>query len=548
LRLKTTFLPARLLCLAAVLLVVAACDDKKTDDTISSTPTKLRVEEIIVSPKATVPGDTVLLTADIRSSSQNVGDIPSTTWTADGGTFVEDNKLTVRWVAPATTGFYTVTVKATNAAGTVTSQANLFVGLQAQLVSNQAGAITLRQNGTDFYYLRSPDITAGVEAFKYEGGVSSDAISPVRPTGFELVYDRNLAFEVHASTVTAPESLAIASANPRPRQIYVGDFTLGTLQRISTDLAPFDSGRRNQYGYPTISPDGQIIAFQGVVTNVFSASLDSVDIFVYWPGTPPTRVRATFTHTNHKNFYPSFSVDQNWLTFISDRGGSNQWEIYGMPVSGTSVNTAQASLVRLTDTGGTIAATRPGGVPGFPLRAWNPVSSTLAMVSGDNILYLMTTNGSGATLLDVSGLPVSIQELKWSPDGTQLAVAATGKNAADQSVAQIYLVAGTTADLRLEALPGDVVRDIAFSPDAQWMVFRVARGGQAWLEIMDMSGGTLSQTVPLTGTYPAGDAANYRPVMSLSPAWGAGDILYAPVFMGSSTPGIMTVDVSGAIQ
>jgi Tol biopolymer transport system component len=547
LRLKTTSLSVRLFCLAAIAASLAACEDEKTNDTTAPPSTKLSVEEIIVSPKAATPGDTVSMTADLRSSSPNVGDIPSTKWTADGGTFVEDDKLTVRWVAPATTGFYTVTVKATNDAGSVTSQTNLFVGVQTTLLNSEAGAVTLQPNGTDFYYLRSPDVIAGVEVYEYAGGVATDAVSPVRPLGLDLVYAANLAFEVHATNVTAPESLGVASVNPRPRQIYVGDFTLGTLQRISQDLAPFASPRRNQFTNPAVSPDGQLIAYQGLVTNEFSASLDSVDVFVYRPA-GPNRVRATGTHANHKNFYPTFSTDQNWLTFISDRGGSNQWEIYGMPVAGSSVDTDPASVARLTDTGGTIAATRPGGVPAFPLKAWNPVSSTLAIVSGDNILYLMTTSGSGATLLDVSGLPVSMQELGWSTDGNLLAVAATGKNADNASVAQIYTVAGTTAQLRFEALPGDLVRDMVFSPDRQWMVFSVTRAGQAWLEIMDLSGGVLTETVALTGTFPAGDAVIYRAVMSLSPAWGAGDILYAPVFLGGDTPGILSVDVSGAVQ
>ncbi|MDH4036764.1 MAG: hypothetical protein OEX18_05105 [Candidatus Krumholzibacteria bacterium] len=544
---KTTVLSVRLICLAAVLASLAACDDNKNSDTTTPASTPLKVQQIIVSPKAATPGDTIALTADIRSSSANVGDIPTTAWTADGGEFVEDNKMTVRWVAPAAIGFYTVTVKATNDAGTVSSKTTLFVGEQETLIGTEAGAVTLLPGGIDFYYLRSPDVSLGVETWSYISGVASDAVSPVRPTGFELVYAPNLAFEVHATTVAEPNSLTVANPNPKQRQIYVGDLTLGTLQRISQDLAPFDSGRRNQFANPAVSPDAQMIAFQGTVTNVFSASLDSIDIFIYWPA-GPTRVRATGNHSNHKNYYPTFSTDQNWLTFISDRGGANQWEVYGMPVAGTNVDTNQSSLVRLTDTGGTMALTLPGGVPARPLRAWNPMASTLAIVSGDNILYLMTTSGSGASLVDVSGLPISVQELKWSVNGTLLGVSATGKNADDASVAQVFTVTGTTAQLRYQALPGDIVRDIAFSPDDQWMVFRVTRAGLAWLEIVDLSGGVLTKSVALTGTFPAGDAAVYRPVMSLSPVWGAGNILHSPTFFSPDTPGILSVDISGAVQ
>jgi len=268
---------------------------------------------------------------------------------------------------------------------------------------------------------------------------------------------------------------------------------------------------------------------------------------VYLPA-GPTRIRATKTHANHHNYYPSFSRDQAWLTFISDRSGANQWEIYAMPVSGTTVDTNPANVVRMTATGGTIAATKSAGIPALPLRAWNPVSPTLATLSGDNVLYLMSTTGSGASLVDVSGLPVSVSELKWSASGMLLGVAATGKDANDSPVAQVFTVTGTTAQKRYQGLPGDAVRDIVFSPDDQWMVFRTGRAGLAWLQIMDLSGGTLSQTVALTPAYPSGESSAYRAVMSLSPAWGAGDILYFPVFLGGLTPGIMSVDASGAIQ
>ncbi|HEU4364034.1 MAG TPA: hypothetical protein VFT13_01080 [Candidatus Krumholzibacteria bacterium] len=544
---KTTVQSVRLLCLAALVATVAACDDDKTDDTVSTPSTPLRVQEIIVSPKAAAPEDTVALTADIRSSSANVGDIPSTKWTADGGTFVEDNKMTVRWVAPATGGFYTVSVKATNAAGSVTAQAEVFVGATALLVTSEAGAVRMKANGADFYYRRSPDADLGVEVFSYAGGVASDAVAPVRPTGFELVYSPDASFEVHATSVNAPESLGVATANPRPRQIYVGDLTLGTMQRISQDLAAFDSTRRNQFAYPSVSPDGQLVAYQGTVTNPGTSSLDSVDVFVYrFAG--PTRIRATFTHSNHKNFFPAFSTDQNWLTFISDRGGSTQWEIYGMPVSGTTVDTAPGSVVRLTDTGGTITATRPGAVPAFPLSSWNPVASTLAIVSGDNTLYLMSTNAGGASLDEVMGIPISIQELVWAPSGNQLAVVATGKDSEEQSVMQIYSVTGGAVALEYQAIPGDLVRDVAFSPNEEWMVFRVTRSGSAWLEMMDTAGGALASSVPVTASSPAGDASSYRPLMSLSPAWGVGNILYFPDFTGGPTPGIRSVDVSGAVQ
>jgi len=218
-----------------------------------------------------------------------------------------------------------------------------------------------------------------------------------------------------------------------------------------------------------------------------------------------------------------------------------------MPVSGTTVDTNPASVVRLTDTGGVIAS---GNIPSLPLRRWNPVASTLAIVGTDNVLYLVTTNGSGASMVDVPGLGKSIQELDWSPDGNQLAVVATGQNADDKTVMKVYTLTGSSAQLRVEGLVGDVIRDVAFSPNGAWMVYRVTRGG-SWLQLMDLTGSVLTEPVAITAALNTGEASAYRSVMSLSPAWGAGDVLYAPAFVNvntPSTPGIISVNLSGVIQ
>lgn len=523
----------------------AACGEDKKDDTVSTPSTPLKVEQIIANPKAVSPEDTVVLTANITSSSQNEGDIPTTRWTADGGTFITDNQISVRWVAPATAGVYRVSVKATNSANTASAARDVFVGTLTTLVNGEAGQITLQANGTDFYYRRTPKVDDGVEVYAYAGG-SSDAVNPVRPTGLELVYAADLSYEAHATRV--PDSLTISSANPRPRHIYVGDFGTRTLQRISKELAAVDQPRRDEFAYPSISPDGAMIAFQGNIANAFSASLDSVDLFIYWRA-GPARIRATFTHANHKNFFPTFSTDQKWLTFISDRSGVNRWEIYGMPVNGTTVTVDPASVVQLTSTGGTITSTLAGSRPALPMRAWSPVSPVLATVNGDGVLYWMSTSSGGATLSEVAGVPLSIQELSWSGSGSVLVVVATYKDSdSGASWQQIYTVAGGVAQLRYEAIPGDLVRDVALSPDNAWMVYRLTRSGQAWFELLDLDAGRYSDPIPLMAALPAGDAAAYRASMSLAPAWGLGDQLIAPAFTGLATPAVISIDVSGAVQ
>ncbi len=535
--------------LVASLALVAACsNNKKENDTAAPEPTPLSVEEIIVSPKAGSPGDTLLMTADIRSSSPNVGDIPTTDWSATGGTLIDHNQLTVRWVAPPSPGMFRISVKATNAAGSASDNVDVFVGSEVVRVPTQAGEIKLLPGGSEFYFRHATSLSAGTEAYAYIGGVQSDPIVSASSVGGDLAFSPSLAFEAHARTVTSNDSTTITNPILRPRHIYLGDLNGGGLQRITKDLAQTDSPRRNQFTLPSFSPDGTMVAYQGLVTHVFAVSFDSVDVFVY-NRNGPTRVRVTGTHPNHRNYYPSFSTDQKWLTFISDRSGNSQWELYGVPVSGGVVDTNPASVTRLTQTGGTIAP-GTGAAPGRPVMAWNPLGSTLAIAAADGTLYLVTTDAAGASSEVVSGIPNSIQELRWSGDGSMLVVVATGE-ADEKPIQMIFTVTGSTAQQRLVSIPGDGTRDVALSPDKLWLVFRRTRVNSAWFELLDLTGGRYPQPVPLTGAGPVSNLLTYRVAMPMNAVWGAANTLFLLRFASSdatATPQIVSLDVSGAVQ
>ena len=81
--------------LAAVsVFVVAGCsDDNPTDDGSRSDSKPISVDGIIINPKSPAPGDTVQLTAVVTSTSTNPGDFVQYSWSATGGSFMEDNKI-----------------------------------------------------------------------------------------------------------------------------------------------------------------------------------------------------------------------------------------------------------------------------------------------------------------------------------------------------------------------------------------------------------------------------------------------------------------------
>lgn len=518
-------------------LAIACSEDKGGTSTDPGSSQPISVQDIIASPKSAGPGDTLQLSAIVVSSDENVGDIPTVAWTATGGAFLEDDEASVRWVAPVG-GVYTVTAKAKNSANTATGTSDLFVGGEAVVVNSQAGAIRLQANQTDFYFLHSGNnVSFGVEAFAVLAGLAGDAVdlpaSVDGPNNTWLTYAPNVSFEVHSVDSIMP------GATDNPIHLYIGDFGTKTYRSITLDTP---AGTRHQgYLYPDVATDNRLVAFEGFLPQALASGADSFDIFVY-DAVASTRQRVTLNHGNHRNAFPTWSTDQRWLTFVSDRSGARQWDLYGMPIVGGVINTAQASLVRLSNTGGVLAAGTMA-VDGFakPLMAWNPVAPILAVLASDGVTYLIETTATASNQITVgtfaSGVP---SEFAWSPDGTWVALTTGG---------EILTVANDGSRTSRLARAGDTFADLAWSPDSGWLVYRATRGSSAWLEVIDLDQSTLSDPIAISAAAPIASAttglATYRALMSMSPVWG-GDVLYVPTFgTGLATPGIMSVDVSG---
>ena len=530
-------------------LTMAACSDDKTSDiTDGDASQPIAIQNIIASPKSASPGDTLMLSVIVVSDSPNVGDIPTVAWTASGGAFLENNQATVRWVAPVG-GVYSVTARATNSINSVSSTADVFVGGVASVVASQAGAIRVLPNGTDIYYSRTlNNLALGVEVFSVMAGAVGDAVEiPAALDGVTndfLAYAPDLSFEVHAADSVVPGS------DTNPVHLYLGDFATKSFRRISSGAPAAD--RYPGFADPDVSSDSRYIAYGGMLPTPLAIGADTFDVFVYDRATP-SRQNVTRTHSNHRNAFPTWSTDHRWLTFVSDRSARGQWDLYGMPITGGVINTAQASLVRLSNTGGLLVAGSIGTV-GFrkPQMAWNPVTPTLAIVASDGFLYLIITTPGGATQVSAGG--PSPDNLAWSPDGSMLAFQATvivDTPTGQVATSGVVTVSsnGSNSQVRV-ARAGDTFADIAWSPNGQWLVYRATRGSSAWFEAFDLDGSTVSVPIPITPSDPAASALNslggYRGFMSMRPAWGSQNILFYTTFgTGAATVGIRSVDVSG---
>lgn len=534
----------------AMALTMAACsdDDDEGGITEGEVSQPIEIQDIIASPKSADPGDTLLLSVIVVSDSPNVGDIPTVAWTASGGAFLEDDQATVRWVAPAG-GIYSVTARATNTINSVSSTADIFVGGAGSVVANQAGEIRVLPGGTDIYYSRTVNnLSFGVEVFSVVGGVVGDAVEiPAALDGVTndfLAYAPDLSFEVHAADSVVPGS------DTNPVHLYLGDFATKNYRRISSGAPTAD--RYPGFANPDVSTDSRYIAYGGMLPTPLASGADTFDVFVYDNATP-SRQNVTQTHTNHRNAFPTWSTDHRWLTFVSDRSARGQWDLYGMPITGGVINTAQASLVRLSNTGGLLVAGSIGTADfKKPPMAWNPVTPTLAVVASDGFLYLIITTPGGATQVSAGG--PNPTDLAWSPDGSRLAFQAlvtvdTPTGQVSTSGVVTVSSAGSNSEVQV-ARVGDTFADIAWSPNGQWLVYRATRGSSAWFEALDLDGSTVTEPIPITPSDPAASALNslggYRGFMSMRPVWGNANVLFYTTFgTGATTVGIRSVDVSG---
>lgn len=490
----------------------------------------LSVTNIILDPKSPAPGDTVTLTVIIESSSLNTNDFPKVTWSSSSGTLLESNLLSVRWQAPDTPQLATVSVQAKNSVSTSSKSATLWVGDEHMILPGDAGQVFFMPNRTDFYYYHTTDIAKGLKLYQYVDSMVSNVV-PAAQAGqlYRFAPDQlHTAFQLQGT---------FPNAQIQPVNIYVDDVAGQTVEQITTDLAK--GLRRQQFTSPRFSPDGSLVAYQGFLPS--SEAVDSFQVFTYNVNTSETR-GITNTHGNLHNFYPSFSSDGQWFTFISDRSGLNRWELYALPITAGVVDTMAADVVKLTSTSGQITSGTPLNLA-EPLTAWDPNASTpvLALLLPNKSLMFITMTAQGAVTQTIGGLVGQmIQEMVWSDDGSMLALSSG-------SVLFTVPVTGGDATMVRTVASTDVLRDLRLGPNKRYMVYRVTRSSSSWFELLDMTGTNLQEPVVISSVSPSVDSA-YRRAMSMSPVFGNGGLLYMLVPVSTGRPGVAVSDISNAMQ
>lgn len=154
------------------------------------------------------------------------------------------------------------------------------------------------------------------------------------------------------------------------------------------------------------SPNGSSLAFASNATGDFELYLID-DVF---GNSPPTQL----TNNQFQDRSPAWSPDGNYIAFDSDRESPGEFEVFVLPLRGAEGE----DVCQMTD------ASRSSFAP-----SWSPDGSRIAFISnrqgGDNDLYVMNSDGSGAVLITENDSDADDRDPSWSWDGEWVAVSST---------------------------------------------------------------------------------------------------------------------------
>jgi uncharacterized repeat protein (TIGR01451 family) len=324
-----------------------------------------------------------------------------------------------------TAGNYSITAKATDSLGAVTTSITVSLSVNAK----PSVSLTTPLNGNYFTAPAFVSITASasdpdgsidrVEFYRGSTLISTVTTSPYTfnwssvPAGTYTLTARavdNAGASTTSSGVTitvTPNSLAIgkiafASNRDGCAQIYLMD-TDGTNQiRLTNDAGNDES--------PKWSPDNSRIVFQS--DRDFQSDSDNPiygwDIYVMnWDGSGVSRL----TSAAYDDIDPVWSPDGTKIAFQSFRNGVN-YQIYVMNADGS----------------GQVSVSNNNGNDTQP--SWSPDGTKIAFASdrdqaGFSSIYVMSANGSNQTRVTLSGSGFVDEQPAWSPDGMKLAFITT---------------------------------------------------------------------------------------------------------------------------
>jgi dipeptidyl aminopeptidase/acylaminoacyl peptidase len=146
-----------------------------------------------------------------------------------------------------------------------------------------------------------------------------------------------------------------------------------------------------------------------------------------WPSLAASRVR--FLTAGGQDFWPWFSPDGSQIVF--SRRAEVAWELFLVPAAGGEPH-------KVARTPLSVSATRANWSTRNDLIAFTGISST-----GENKVWLIKPDGSGARDVSLQGLSDQVFYPSWYPDGDQIAV----MDAREMAIKRIDLSKGVAVTL-----------------------------------------------------------------------------------------------------
>jgi dipeptidyl aminopeptidase/acylaminoacyl peptidase len=319
--------------------------------------------------------------------------------------------------------------------------------------------------------------------------------------------------------------------------------TCDAVQKSSVDDALNSLFAVHTFKQVAISPDGKRVAWVEPLIGKDQKPTGNSAIYVATLGSSeqPRRVSAGDGSAEYAEHDIAWSSDSKKLAFLSDKGGSDQLELY-------IVDTPGHRARRLTSLSGFLAS-----------PSWSPDGKTLALLFTENApraagplepmtppsglieqqVYeqrLTVIEAASGQVRQVSPADLYIYEYDWSPDGQEFtATAARGAGDANWWIAQLCTIDIVSGETKFIYKPSLQIAEPRWSPDGKTIAFI---GG-----IMSDEGSTGGDiyTIPARG----GEAHHLTPRIKASPAtlaWlpSSERILFTEQIDGAS--GVATVD------
>jgi WD40 repeat protein len=159
-------------------------------------------------------------------------------------------------------------------------------------------------------------------------------------------------------------------------------------------------------------------------------------------------------------------------------------------------------VIRLTDAGSRFDYPVAASPDGSRLLFFRPDAKNETSDSAPQDLFVVGADGSGLTRLTPVGTTTAVvfsyDSVSWSPDGTQVAVAAAHGRFWNTSIHSVYIASADGSSFERIG-PRGTIWDAVWSPDGQWIAFSMATkaaDGLLQLYLMHPDGSGIRQLTP----------------------------------------------------